>query len=80
VNSVILPSDITYQGLPISQENASPQTLANNSVVQFLILTFEIIIHPEILSIILVITLVFVIIALIPKKKKARARYVQKIS
>ena len=48
-NSVVLPSDISYKGLPVSPENAVPQTLANNPVVQTLVLMFEILIHPEIL-------------------------------
>jgi hypothetical protein len=68
-NSVILPSTIEYRGLPVSSENASPQTLANNSVVQFLVLVIEILIHPEILGIILVIVLVLLIVGLISKKK-----------
>jgi hypothetical protein len=71
VNSVILPSEIAYQGLPISPENASPQSLANNSAVEFLVLMFEILIHPEILAIVLVFALIIVIIVLIPKKTKA---------
>ncbi len=70
VNSVILPSDIAYQGLPVSPENARPQTFVNNPIVQTLILMFEILIHPEIFAIVLVFIVVFVIIALIPGKKK----------
>jgi hypothetical protein len=70
VNSVILPTEIIYQGLAVSPENASPQNLANNSSVQFLILMFEILIHPEFLAIILVVALIIVIIAVIPKKMK----------
>jgi hypothetical protein len=70
VNSVILPSDITYQGLPVSPENASPQTLANNPVVQTLILMFEILIHPEIFAFVLLFFVVIVVIALIPKRRK----------
>jgi hypothetical protein len=69
-NSVILPSAITYQALPVSPQNASPQTLANNSVVQFLILIFEILIHPDILAIVIVVAVIFVIIALIPRRRK----------
>ena len=69
-NPVILPSAITYQGLPVSPQNALPQTLANNNVFQFLVLMFEIIIHPEIFAIVLAVAVVFVIIALIPRKKK----------
>ena len=70
VTSVILPSDIAYRGLPVSPENASPQTITNNSVVQFLVLMFEILIHPEILSIVILFFAVLVVIALIPKRRK----------
>jgi hypothetical protein len=68
-NSVILPSTFEYRGLPVSSQNASPQTLANNSAVQFLVLVFEILIHPEILAIILVIVMVLLIVGLISQKK-----------
>lgn len=72
VNSVILPSDITYQGLPVSPENARPQTLANNPIVQTLILMFEILIHPEIFGFVILFIAVLVIIALIPRRRKRR--------
>jgi hypothetical protein len=68
-SSVSLPSTIEYRGLPVGPENASPQTIANNSVVQFLVLIFEILIHPEIIAIILVIVLALLIVGLISKKK-----------
>jgi hypothetical protein len=69
-NSVILPSTIEYRDLPVSSENASPQTLANNSVIQFLILVFEILIHPEILAIIFIIILALLIVGLISRRRK----------
>lgn len=69
-NSVILPPDIAYQGLPVSPENARPKTLANNPVVQTLILMGEILIHPQILTFVLVVIVVCVIIALIPRRKR----------
>jgi hypothetical protein len=70
VTSVILPSDIAYQDLQVSQENAPPQTFANNSVVQFLSLMFAILIHPEILIIVILFFVVLVVVALIPKRKR----------
>ena len=70
VSSVSLPSPIDYQGLPVSPENAAPQTIANNPVVQFLVLMFEILIHPEILTIVILFFVFLVAIALIPKKRK----------
>lgn len=70
VSSVVLPADVSYQGLPVSPENASSQTLANNPVVQFLVLMLEILIHPEILTIVLLFFVFVVAIALIPKRRK----------
>ena len=64
-NSVVLPSDISYKGLPVSPENAVPQTLANNPVVQTLVLMFEILIHPEILAIVVLVILLFVVLGLV---------------
>jgi hypothetical protein len=69
-SSVTLPSNITYHRLPVSPENASPQTIADNPVVQIIVLMFEILIHPEIFAIVLAFVVVFVVIALIPSKKK----------
>jgi hypothetical protein len=69
-NSVILPPEITYQGLPVSPENARPQTLANNPVVQTLVLMFEILIHPEIFAFAVLFIVILVIIALIPRRRK----------
>ncbi len=71
-NPVILPSDITYKGLPVSPQNALPQTLANNPVVQTLVLMFEILIHPEIFSFVVLFITVLVIVSLIPGKRKRR--------
>ena len=70
VNQVILPAGITYQFLPVSQKNARPQTLANNSVVQFLVLMFEILIHPEIYPLVILFIVVLVIIAVFPIRRK----------
>jgi hypothetical protein len=70
VGQVILPVDITYHFLPVSQENDRPQTFANNSVVQFLVLMFEILIHPEIYPLVLLFIVVLVIIAVFPRRGK----------
>jgi predicted Zn-dependent protease len=72
VNHVILPTGIPYQFLPVSQKNARPPTLANNSVVQFLVLMFEILIHPEIYPLVALFIVVLVIIAVFPKGKRAK--------
>jgi predicted Zn-dependent protease len=70
VNHVILPASISYQFLPVSQKNARPPTLANNAVVQFLVLMFEILIHPEIYPFVILFIVVLVIIAVFPLRRK----------
>jgi Ca2+/Na+ antiporter len=40
-------------------------------VVQVLVLMFEILIHPEVFSVVLVFIIVFVLITLIPRRKKS---------
>ena len=67
---VILPSNITYQFLPVSSQNAVPQTLANNPIVETLVETFEILIHPEILPFVILFVIILIVIAFIPKIKK----------
>lgn len=67
---VILPGNMTYQFIPVSQENARPNTLANNSVVQFLVFMVEILIHPEIYPFVILFIVVLVIIAVLPRRKK----------
>ena len=69
-NQVLLPAGITYQFLPTSQKNARPQTISNNSVIQFFILIFEILIHQEIYPFIILFIVVLVIIAVFPRRRK----------
>ena len=71
-NSVVLPSDISYKGLPVSPENTVPQALANNPVVQTLVLMFEILIHPEILAIVVTVVLLFIVLGLVVRVKRGR--------
>jgi hypothetical protein len=71
-NSAMLPPNIAYAGLPVSPQNASPQTLADNQVIQFLILTGEILIHPDILAIIIVIVSVMVIVVLATRRRRRK--------
>ena len=73
VNYVILPPNIPYAGLPVSPQNARPQTLTNNPIIQTLILLGEILIHPEFLTIIVFFIIILVIIALIPRRRKQPA-------
>ncbi len=73
VNSVTLPSDtVDYRFLPVSAENATPQTLADNPTVQFLIIMFETLIHPEIAAVILAIIFLMLIVGLYSRKKKVK--------
>ena len=72
VNFVILPSNIAYAGLPVSSKNATPQTLADNPTVQFLITVFETLIHPEIAAVIVVIIFLILIVGLYSTKKKVK--------
>jgi hypothetical protein len=66
-NSVTLPSQISYQDLPVSLNNTPPQTLADNPVVQFFILVFGILSHPEIAVPVGIVILVFVALAVASK-------------
>jgi predicted Zn-dependent protease len=72
-NQVILPASITYQFIPVSQKNARPQTIANNPVVQFFILMFEILIHQEIYPFVILFIVVLVIIAVFTRRKRVKA-------
>jgi len=70
---VTLPQNIPYKNLPVSPQNAIPQTLANNPIVETLVLMFDILIHPEIFAIVILFIAVLIIIAIIPSKKKKQA-------
>jgi predicted Zn-dependent protease len=72
VDRVVLPTGVTYQFLPVSQKNARPQTLANNSVVQFLVLMFEILIHREIYVFVILFFVVLVLIAVFYRRKSVK--------
>jgi hypothetical protein len=67
---VTLPTNIQYTSLPVSPQNASPQTLADNPIIETLTLMAQILIHPEISAIVIIFIAVLIIIAAIPKKKK----------
>ncbi len=71
-DSVVLPSVITYQDLPVSPANTPPRTLANNPVIQFLVLILGFLLLPEIGVPLVIIIVVFVIIAFIPARRKHR--------
>ncbi len=73
-NPVVLPPNIQYANLPVSTQNARPQTLQNNPVIQNLVLAFEILIHPEIFAVVLFFILVIAIIAFIPSKRNSQPK------
>lgn len=62
-NSVSLPTQISYQNLPVSLPNTPPQTLADNPVIQFFVLMFGIFSHPEIAVPVGTVILFFVVLA-----------------
>ncbi len=66
---VLSPSSQNYY-LPVSAQNARPQTLQNNSIVQTLVLAFEILVHPEILVFVVLFFIVIIIAALLPRRKR----------
>jgi hypothetical protein len=68
---VFSPTDIQYHDLPVSPQNARPQTLMNNFIVQNLILALQILIHPEILAIVVLLFAVLITISLIPRRRRA---------
>ncbi len=68
--SVILPSYIPYEGLPVSEQNKYLQTTADNPIVQVLVLMYGILIHPEVFSVVIIFIIIFAIIALIPRRRR----------
>lgn len=68
-NSVFLPSS-QFQFLPVSGQNAGPQTLENNPVIQTLVLAGEILIHPDFLGLIIIFVIIVIFIALLPKRRE----------
>ncbi len=68
-NPVFLPSS-QYQALQVSAQNARPQTLENNPIIQTLILAAEIAIHPDFLPLVILFVVILVIIAVFPKRKR----------
>lgn len=65
-----LPSNITYKYLPVSPQNARPQTLADNPIIETLTLMLGILIHPIVLTLVVLYLAILVIIALYPSKRK----------
>ncbi|MGD6851278.1 MAG: matrixin family metalloprotease [Candidatus Bathyarchaeia archaeon] len=71
-HSVTLPSFITYQGIPVSPQNAPPQTLENNSVVRFFMLVYQLLLHPEIAVAVAAFIIFFIIIGIAARPRKRR--------
>ena len=69
---VVLPSNIQYGHLPVSPQNARPNTLMNNTILQNLILDIELLLHPIILVPILAI-IIFGIVILFDWQVKKQA-------
>jgi hypothetical protein len=69
-NSVSLPSPITYQDLPVSAQNAPPQTLFDSPIVQFFSMVLNVLLQPVIAVPLAFVIILFVILMVIPKKRK----------
>ena len=67
---LILPSNIPYEFLPVTQQNSQPQTFADNPLIENIVFWVEILTHTEILPILILLIVILVIVALYPKKKK----------
>ena len=70
-NPVTLPSDIAYEGLPVSPQNVPPQTLTNNPVIKFLVATFEFLLHPEIVAAVIVVVTVVIVAGLAATRRRS---------
>ena len=68
-NSVSLSAQ-NYGYLWVAPENSPPQSLADNVVVQFLVLMWGLLLHPEIGLPVAGLILLFVVLVLIPRKRK----------
>jgi hypothetical protein len=68
---VTLPSDIAYRGLPVSPQNAPPNTLTNNPVVQFFVLVLELLLHPEIAAVAIAVIALFIVVGLAARRKNS---------
>ena len=70
VSYVTLPQEATYMALPVSAQNQPPQTLADSPAIQFLIMTLAVLAQPIIAVPVLIVILVFVLLAAIPKRRR----------
>lgn len=71
-SSVTLPANLAYAYLPVSPQNAAPQTLGNNPIVEQIVIFFEILLHPEILAIWVSILVFFVLLALVVRRSNRK--------
>ena len=70
VNSVTLPSSITYQGLPVSAQNTATPSLTDNPIVQVFTMVYELLLHPEIAVVVIAAIAVFVVIGLFARYRQ----------
>lgn len=70
VSYVSLPQDITYTDLPVSAQNQPPQTLADNPVIQFLLMTLAVLAQPIVAVPVLIVILVFVILSVYQRRRR----------
>lgn len=71
---VALPSNIQYSYLPVSPQNARPNTLQNNLILQNVILGFELVLHPIIFVPISALIIFLIALALYDRLRRNRRR------
>ncbi len=72
--AVTSPAEVTYKYLPVSPQNAAPQSLATNPLIEQLMLIFETLIHPEIFAVVVGFLVICVVLGLLVRKRRRRIR------
>jgi hypothetical protein len=73
-SEVTSPAEVTYSQIPVSPDNAAPQTLATNPIVMQLLLVAAILLRPEILIMIATILVFFIVLGLVVRRTRYRAK------
>jgi hypothetical protein len=73
-SAVLSPTEVTYTQIPVSPENAAPQTLATNPVIMQFLLIAAILLRPEILIMIVTILVFFIVLGLVVRRTRYRAK------
>ncbi|MCW4029688.1 MAG: matrixin family metalloprotease [Candidatus Bathyarchaeota archaeon] len=73
-SSVLSPAEVTYTQIPVSPDNAAPQTLATNPIVMQLLLLAAILLRPEILITIVAILVFFIALGIVVRRTRYRSK------